>query len=53
MKKYVILIEMGASRQHSIEAKNLLDLFNQLEKYKSKHTIYNDEIISIQEQDNE
>jgi hypothetical protein len=32
---------------YDISAKNLLDLFNSLEKLKSKHCIYNDEIVSI------
>ncbi len=32
---------------YDIYAENLLDLFNSLEKLKSKHCIYNDEIVSI------
>ena len=53
MKQYLISMEMGVKEypfpKHVIEAKNLLDLFNKLEAYKSKHTIYNDQIISIEE----
>ena len=34
---------------HQIKAESLVDLFNRLEKLKRKNCIYNDEILSIKE----
>jgi hypothetical protein len=46
---YGITINMGNDLDYPIfKAKNELDLFNKLDKFKSDNCIYNDQIIDIQ-----
>ena len=45
---YIIKIAHGT--EYLINADTLLDLYNQLTKLKSKHCYYDDEIVSIEEQ---